>query len=122
MHKLLVIFPLVLLLSCGQKANNRTEVSRPASAKEVDNEANPIKLVAVDGTHSAAVNYYNPETSYRASYKLNIEVKNGEVSKINFPSGSYLNDMHINPEQLDEEGNATLYDDERREFDVEIVD
>ncbi|WP_338874358.1 hypothetical protein WBJ53_01940 [Spirosoma sp. SC4-14] len=114
----LLFFLFLLLLGCDHKAGHTIEARHSDSS----NTYLADKSFAKDGTHSAAVNYYNPETSYRATYKLKVEVKNGEVSKINFPRGSYLNEMHITPEQLDETGNATLYDDEQREFDIEIVD
>jgi len=119
MYRLFFVIAFIVL-ACDHKADHAVVVRRSSSPKS--NACLTDKSFAKDGMHSAAVNYYNPETNYRATYKLKVEVKNGEVSKINFPRGSYLNEMHITPEQLDETGNATLYDDEKREFGIEIVD
>lgn len=75
-----------------------------------------------DGTHSATVEYYNPETGTRSTYTLDVEVENCEVTVIYFPKGGWLDDSHITPDELDSYGSVTLYDDENREFEVQIDD
>ena len=73
-----------------------------------------------DGTHSAMIDYYNPETGYSATYDLDVEVEGGEVSTIYFPNGGYLDGSYIYPEALDSEGRTSLVDDQGREFEVEV--
>ncbi len=73
-----------------------------------------------DGTYSATVDYYNPETGFTNTYTLDVEVENGEVVQINFPRGGWLDNSHINSEALDEDGRATITDDEGRQFEIEI--
>jgi hypothetical protein len=73
-----------------------------------------------DGTHTATVDYYNPETGYRQTYNLDVEVENGEVVQINFPNGGWLDASHITPEYLDENGTAVIYGEDGKTYDVEI--
>lgn len=75
-----------------------------------------------DGTHSATVYYYNPETGTRSTYTLDVEVENCEVTQIDFPNGGYLDDCHIEPTALDSDGDATVEDDKGRKFEVHIDD
>jgi hypothetical protein len=73
-----------------------------------------------DGSHSASVDYYNPNTEHSATYDLEVEVEDCQVTTIYFPKGGWLDSDHISPEELDEDGNATLEDENGRTFDVHI--
>lgn len=73
-----------------------------------------------DGTYSADVDYYNPDTGYSASYTLDVEVIDGCVTTIYFPNGGYLDDTHIDATELDENGDCAVYDDEGREYSIHI--
>ncbi|RWZ90368.1 MAG: hypothetical protein EO766_02895 [Hydrotalea sp. AMD] len=53
-----------------------------------------------DGTYSATVNYYNPETGYSQTYTLDVEVEDCEVVQIDFPNGGWLDIDHITPAKL----------------------
>jgi hypothetical protein len=73
-----------------------------------------------DGTHSASVDYYNPETGQSATYDLEVEIQNCEVTMINFPNGGWLDTDHISPTALDDEGNATIEDDRGRTWEIHL--
>lgn len=75
-----------------------------------------------DGIHTATVDYYNPETGHAATYDLEVEVENCEVTTIFFPKGGWLDNTHITPEEIDNNGNASIVDDRGRTFDVHIDD
>jgi hypothetical protein len=75
-----------------------------------------------DGSYSATVDYYNPDTGHSASYDLEVEVEDCEVTTIYFPKGGWLDDSHISPTELDSDGNASIEDDEGKTFDVHIED
>src|SRR3569833_2759796 len=64
-----------------------------------------------DGQHSATIDYYNPNTGYSATYTLNVEVENCQVIQIDFNNGGYLDGDHIDPTDIDEDGNASVEDD-----------
>lgn len=73
-----------------------------------------------DGTHSATVNYHNPETGHSATYDLEVDVEDCQVTTIYFPKGGWLDDSHISPSQLDDGGDAFLEDEKGRTFGVHI--
>ena len=86
---------------------------------EFDEEQDESERIE-DGIHSATVDYYNPETGYSATYDLDVDVAGGEVSTIYFPNDGYLDDSHIYPGELDEDGRVRITDDQGREFEVEV--
>jgi major membrane immunogen (membrane-anchored lipoprotein) len=73
-----------------------------------------------DGTYSADVEYTNPDTGYNTTYTLDVEVKDCDVVQIDFPNGGYLDNDHIDPTNIDADGNASIEDDRGRTFDVHI--
>lgn len=83
-----------------------------------DDELDGTKIE--DGTYSATVDYYNPSTGYSATYTLDVEVQDGEVVQIDFPNGGYLDEDHITPAELDEDGNATVDGEEGKTYQVHI--
>lgn len=73
-----------------------------------------------DGSHEATVNYYNPNTGYSAEYSLSVEVEDCQVIRIDFPKGGWLDEDHIRPGEIDEDGNATIEDDQERIWEIHI--
>jgi len=73
-----------------------------------------------DGTYSATVDYYNPNTSYSATYDLEVEVEDGAVTTIYFPNGGWLDEDHISPEELDEDGCCTIISYEGLVYEIQI--
>ena len=73
-----------------------------------------------DGTYSASVDYYNPETGYYATYTLDVEVEYNQVTIIYFPNDGYLDDDHIWPDELDDDGFVSIEGEEGKTYDVQI--
>ena len=73
-----------------------------------------------DGTYSADVDYYNPETGHSASYSLTVEVQDCQVVQINFPNGGWVDSDHISAADLDDSGRATIDGEDGKTFDVQI--
>lgn len=73
-----------------------------------------------DGTYSATVDYYNPETGYSTTYNLEVEVEDNHITIIYFPNGGYLDDDHIYPGELDEEGFVSIEGEEGKTYDIQI--
>ena len=73
-----------------------------------------------DGTYTATVDYYNPNTGYSNTSTLDVEVENNQVVQIDFPNDGYLDDSHIDPEELDANRQCSIEDDEGRIFDIQI--
>lgn len=105
-----------ILLSCGNSSKSQQYNSVEDEEEYYDNEDNGIE----DGTYSADVDYYNPDTGYSATYTLDVEVQDGCVTTIYFPNDGYLDDSHIDATELDDDGNCVIYDEEGREFSIHI--
>jgi hypothetical protein len=73
-----------------------------------------------DGTYPATVDYYNPHTGYSETYYLDVEVQDNEVTTIYFSNGGYLDDDHIYPEELDDQGFVSIEGEEGKTYDIQI--
>lgn len=73
-----------------------------------------------DGTYSATIDYYNPETGYSQTYTLDVEVEGCEVVQIDFPNGGWLDSDHITPAELDEYGNCTVDGEDGKTYEIQI--
>ncbi len=73
-----------------------------------------------DGTYSATVDYYNPETGYSATYTLDVDVQDCQVIQINFPNDGYLDEDHISYADIDEYGTATVYGEDGKTYEIQI--
>tara|TARA_R100000935_G_C2743644_1_gene126899 strand:- start:92 stop:502 length:411 start_codon:yes stop_codon:yes gene_type:complete len=73
-----------------------------------------------DGTYTATVYYNNPETDYSATYTLDVEVEDNEVTIIYFPNDGYLDEDHIWPEELDDQGYVMIYGEEGKTYEIQI--
>jgi major membrane immunogen (membrane-anchored lipoprotein) len=114
-----IILALFLLSSCVGKSsspNHRYDNNDIDEVEYYEEESRKIE----DGTYSADVDYYNPDTGYSSNYTLDVEVQDGCIVEIDFPNGGYLDDSHIDPTEIDEDGNCTVYDDEGREYEIHI--
>lgn len=100
-----------ILLSCGNSSRSQQYNSVKDKKEYYDNKENGIE----DGTYSADVDYYNPDTGYSATYTLDVEVQEGCVTTIYFPNDGHLDDSHIDATELDDDGNCVIHDDEGRE-------
>lgn len=105
-----------ILLSCGNSSRSQQYNSVEDKEEYYDNEDNGIE----DGTYSADVDYYNPDTGYSATYTLDVEVQEGCVTTIYFPNDGHLDDSHIDATELGDDGNCVIHDDEGREISIHI--
>jgi hypothetical protein len=125
--KTLFLFLSVTLI-CQSCSNNEQQNNTQATTTEVEvsesesyteeEEEQPEGIE--DGRHSATVYYNNSETGHSATYTLDVEVENNEVTTIYFESGGYLDKDHIQPAELDESGQATIYGEGGKTYDVHI--
>lgn len=139
--KLKLLFVLLILFaSCKNSSNYETNSEDENSTEYVNNENTNYEVADDesedenlsepknydDGSYNASVDYYNPKTGYSATYDLDVDVENGEVVRINFPKGGWLDDdihpseSQISPAELNEEGEATTEDENGRTFEIKI--
>jgi len=117
---ILSVLILSILISCRNAANN--EVNLRDKSKSISKEDDDSECSIDDGTHSARIDYYNPSTGYSADYTLNVEVENCQVIQIDFNNGGYLDGDHIDPADIDKNGDASIEDDKGRSFEIHIQD
>src|SRR5262245_9218726 len=104
----------ILFWTCDHHEGNSNTVSENDSHYVRENDQTGCGIE--DGDHDASVDYNNPDTDYNAHYTLAVEVQNCQVVKIKFPNGGWLDESHISPEDLDNEGNASIEDDRGRTY------
>lgn len=109
--KLLSLLLAVTLCSCGRTDSSPLIV--PAHEEIND-------CVFEDGSHSATVRYYNPNTGFKNTYELEVDVSDCEIIRINFPKGGWLDEDHIQPTEIDEDGEATIEDDQGRIWEIQL--
>jgi hypothetical protein len=127
---LLVIIGVGILLAvaCGghQESNDpgksaTSSRSGPdAQSPDPDDSGGNENSAFPDGTYSATVEYYNPETGYSATYTLDVDVQDGQVVEIHFPKGGYLDEHHITPADLDEDGDAEVEGEDGKTYSIHI--
>lgn len=127
----------LIISSCGNNHHHENysgqEYTYPSNNNEEDGSINDALLnnevvteeaddedQIEDGTYTATVDYYNPNTGYSNTYTLDVEVENGEVVQIDFPNDGYLDECHIYPSEVDEDGSCHIEDEDGRSFDIQL--
>ena len=125
------IIAVAFIVSCSSKSNSGgrgfsrdedIDAEGSGYTEEVSEEESDFGsgCVVEDGTYSATVDYYNPETGYSQTYSLDVEVESCEVVQIDFPNGGWLDSDHISPAELDDNGRCTVDGEEGRSYDIQI--
>jgi hypothetical protein len=108
------LLTIIFLTNCS----NSVESSK--SNEEVTEENSNDENGYHDGTFCAEVTYNNPKTGTNSNYILLIEVQNGNLVKINWPNGGWLDDTHFSPPDI-ESGHAEFTTNESTEYIIEIT-
>ena len=74
-----------------------------------------------DGTYSAEIEYYNPETGTSSTYTLDVEIEDNELTVIHWPNGGWLDDSHFTPPDISS-GYAEFTSDRGVDYEVTILD
>ena len=110
-----------LLMGCEGNHSNDVDAEEYYSEEEIEEEGKEDETYGYeDGTYNANVEYYNPETDYSATYTLEVKVEDNEVVEIDFPKGGWLDEDHISPAELDEDGQTTVEGEDGKTYEIEI--
>ncbi len=128
MKKILHLIFLLTIISCGSRNesssyenNSEYEEESGSDYGGYEQEEYPDEIYGFeDGTYSATVDYYNPSTGYSATYSLTVEVYNNQVTTIYFPNDGYLDEDHIWPDELDENGFVSIEGEDGKTYDIQI--
>src|SRR6202040_2812308 len=118
----IVLFASFIFTSCHQaekEGGKKAHTEEPRSANTGENDNNDDCGIE-DGTQPATVDYSNATTGYSATYSLQAEVENCQVIQIDFNNGGYLDGDHIEPADIDANGDASIDDDRGRHFEVHV--
>lgn len=124
-----LIFGLSLFVACGGRSSSNSDDESSEyynyesnSDDEDDDETNNEKESGYkDGTYSAEIEYYNPETGTSSTYTLDVEIKDNELTVIHWPNGGWLDDSHFSPPDISS-GYASFTNDEGYEYEVRVLD
>lgn len=108
----LLFIAILVFASCKQ------DNSKPNS---LDSETEQTSEEYQDGEYCAEVSYYNPNTGKETDYTLTVEVENGELIKIQWSNGGWLDSSHFTIPDISH-GFATFTDDKGREFEVKLLE
>ena len=105
---------LSLLVGCGNSSSSssnredessyNTDESDDINDGNIDEENDYASIddddsALEDGTYTATVDYYNPNTGYSNTYTLDVEVENNQVVQIDFPNaivtGKQIGRAHV---------------------------
>lgn len=133
-YKQLIVYKLILMFDGSKKAHMRiltyvlliitllSACNNASNSSTNDTNSNYYydEEKFEDGTYSAMVDYYNPKTGYSATYTLDVEIEDNQVTVIYFPNDGYLDDDHIWPDELDEDGFVSIEGEEGKTYDIQI--
>lgn len=118
--KLLFIGTL-LIAGCNSKQADTTAKTGDIASVQT-NEVTTTRLVKTydDGSYCATVEFYNPNTMWRNTYTLSVEVEDNELARINWPNGGWLDKSHYNLEPFDEDGKVSFTSDAGYKYSVKL--
>lgn len=121
---LLVIF--ISLSCCSKKSEQATDRSSIASinSDEVDSDgggdAEDEEVDYPDGRYCARVEYYYSETGTSSTYTLAITIEDGEVDRIHWPNGGWLDNSHFSSADISD-GTAQFHSFEGVDYRVTVI-
>lgn len=113
---LLILLAIIAFTSC-KKDNSNSGATEEFSVHTDDDTADEYP----DGTYCADIDYYNPDTSKRSTYTLNVEVENNNVTVIQWTNGGWLDSSHFSPEELDSDGSCSFSTYDGKQYDIQIT-
>lgn len=118
MKRFLFILTIAFILTSCESSSNKS--SRSLNSDYYTDTDSEDYEGFEDGTYSASVDYYNPKTGYSSTYTLDVEVESNQVTIIYFPNDGYLDDDHIWPGDIDEDGSVSIEGEEGKTYDIQI--
>ena len=132
-----LLFSFLLLQGCGSGSSgghySNKSYSSSESADADDDEASNEgtggdgEEVADEGNNDSSddggsgnVHYYNPNTGTQSDYTLDVEHDgSGDVERINFDHGGYIDESHIADQEHNGDGTITVATDKGYEYTVD---
>lgn len=115
----------MLSLCCKSKPKETPESVQPVSSQQtIITEGYPVEHSTAekyeDGDYCATVEYYNSSTGNSSTYTLEVEIESGELVRINWPNGGWLDSSHFSPPEIDTDGSCSFSTYDGKDYDVQI--
>lgn len=118
MKHLYLLTVLVTLLACSKKQEQSSDqTSYSYSSTEENSEDNETYS---NGSYCAQVDYYYSETGTSSTYTLEVDVEDGELVKIHWPNGGWLDNSHFSTPDISD-GTARFTSYEGVDYTVRIL-
>lgn len=110
------------LLSCGNQAGQDQKVQVSPGNSAAGNEQTEITGCSItNGRHASKIEYKNSRTNYTATYTLDVLVEDCMVKVIYFNNGGHLDDDHIVPAVISEDGHAFVAGENGKGYEVWVL-
>lgn len=121
----LLILVCAFLLGCESKSQETQESLEPISSQQQINTDNydteqKTNEGYEDGEYCATIEYYNSATGNSSTYTLEVEVENGELIRINWPNGGWLDSSHFDPPEVDADGSCSFTTFDGKDYSIQI--
>lgn len=113
--KKILLFSILILFSC-----NKTSKKEPHFETNSEMSTNEDEEFS-DGEYCAEIQYDNSNSGTHSTYTLAVEVENGELVKIQWENGGWLDESHFTAPDISD-GTATFEDDRGREYEVKLIE
>lgn len=124
---LLLVALLIIHVGCSKKtehatdqSSNNTDHSTYTSIESEGDESDDNEVEYPDGRYCARVEYYYSETGTNSTYTLAIDIEDGEVGRIHWPNGGWLDNSHFSSADISD-GTARFSSFEGVDYEVTVV-
>ena len=114
MKNIITILILCLTISCTN-TNRNTKSLKLIDSVQISDDEFP------DGEYCAEIEYYNPNTGTHSTYTLPVEVENGELVKILWNNGGWLDESHFMPPDISD-GTASFVSNQGYEYTIRLLE
>jgi len=114
-----ILFTLFLYSCSGKTDNHSFKEGNESSRSRDDDDEEQDEEEYSDGEWCADVEYYNANTGTRNTYTLDVEVESGELVRIAWPSGGWLDESHFIAEDISS-GECSFTSDRGYEYSVKL--
>ena len=114
------------LLSCKPKRSESQENIQPVSSEQTITTTESYSSEPEttdgykDGDYCATIEYYNSSTGASSTYTLEVEVEGGELVRINWTNGGWLDSSHFSPPEVDADGSCSFSTYDGKDYEVQI--
>lgn len=121
MKRFFKVFAFAFLTGCTHSSGESTNSLYDQSIRQNESVEAGVEEAYQDGEYCAEVEYFNPRTGTRSEYILEVAVESGQVARIEFPNGGWLDQDHFDESEINRSGSASIVTDKGYQYEVKII-